>query len=62
MHPPAPHEVLGPVLLLMFKVIPVSVHLLLKEVEGLPAKSLTDQLHPKLMSSVKLHEKPEQTL
>ena len=58
-HSPAPHKVLGSVFLLMLKVIPVSVHLLLEEVECLSAKSLANQLYPKLMAPVKLHEKPE---
>ena len=58
MHPPAPHQVLRTVLLLVLEVVPVIVHLLLEEMEGVPAESLADQLYLHLVSAVELHEEP----
>ena len=56
MHPPAPHKIFWPVFLLVVKVIPVVVHLLLEEVEGLPAQGLAHQLQLHLVTSVEHHE------
>ena len=59
MHSPGPHQVLWPVPLFVLEVVPVVVHLLLQEVERLPAQCLAHQLQLHLVASVEHHEEPD---